>query len=168
MSWEETRHRYSEVPKCSLKIVWAYWIEVVTPLQPPQGDDSGADQDWYMAEGVKVEEIPKEQSASSASGAQPTVVLRERPDLDSPRPSRSARSTRSEAGSLPSERSASHDPPFDRPAKEKGTRPQSCPPPWNPAKEQPFDDEVHVPPVPGGDPRTWRFASASKFLNVSW
>ena len=65
MSWEETRHRYSNVPKCSLKIVWAYWIEVMTPLQPPQGEESKTDGDWCLAEGVKIEELPKEESVTS-------------------------------------------------------------------------------------------------------
>ena len=127
MSWEETRSRYQQIPNCSLRIVWAYWITVMTPLQQPKGEDFP---DWCLAEGVSVQELPNEPSDSPwADLAQSSVVLRERADLDSPRLSRSARSTRSETCSQHSERSASHEPRSstqeglaDRPPKDKGTR----------------------------------------------
>ena len=54
----------------------------------------------------------------------------------------------------------------DRPAKDKGTRPVSQPPPWNLAKEQQFEDEVDKDPEHGGDQRRWRNSSVVNYMGM--
>ena len=175
LSWAEVQQRYGDLPDCSMEIIWACCLKVMTPLPPPQEDA-----DWDVLDDfVKAEAVKNEPSASSSSVAKDprvtttTVILKS--NTDSPRISRSARSTRSDAGSQATDRSASHEPfvrrePMtDRPPADKGERPKSCPPPWTqPAQEQTYPDEADVQPLPGQDQRRWRFSSATGFLKTPW